>query len=121
METAEQKKIKSNIKRRETNYRARGLKIISGNDALSTIKNSENYSLLAVDTDYWTSIEFVETNNLDDKENVDIYLYRFLSNGNICKKLRFSNDKTFTDFVCQTKWAVKKAGREIITLGPNDR
>ena len=108
METAEQKKIKSNIKRRETNYRARGYKIILGSDAFEMFKDPETNALLAVNTDYWTSIEFVETNTLDNQEFVDIYLYRFLSNGEICKKLCKSNDKTFTDFVCQTKWAVRK-------------
>ena len=121
METAEEKKIKSNIKRRETNYRARGYKIIPGSDAFEMLKNPETYALLAVDTDYWTSIEFVEANKLGNEEFVDIYLYRFLSNGNICKSFRLSNDKSFTDLVCQTKWAVRKTGRQTITLGPNDR
>ena len=108
MDTAEQKKIKSNIKRRETNYRALGYKIILGSDAFEILKDPETNALLAVNTDYWTSVEFVETNTSDNQEFVDIYLYRFLSNGEICKKLCMSNDKTFTDFVCHTKWAVRK-------------
>ena len=78
MDTAEQKKIKSNIKRRETNYRAYGYEIILGSDAFEMLKNPETNALLAVDTDYWTSIEFIETNNQNNDEFVDIYLYRFL-------------------------------------------
>ena len=114
------KKIKSNIKRRETNYKAQGYKIILGSDAFEMVKNPETNALLAVDTDYWTSIEFIETNQTND-EFIDIYLYRFLSNGEICKKLCMSNDKSFTEFVCQTKWAVRKSGKQIRTSGPNDR
>ena len=108
MDTAEQKKIKSNIKRRETNYKAQGYEIILGSDAFKMLKDPETNALLAVNTDYWTSIEFVETNTLDNQEFFDIYLYRFLSNGEICKKLCMSNDKKFTDFVFETKWAVRK-------------
>jgi hypothetical protein len=120
MDTAEQKKIKSNIKRRETNYRAYGYKIILGSDAFEMVKNPQTNALLAVDTDYWTSIEFIETNQIND-EFVDVYLYRFLSDGNILKKICLSNDKSFTDFVCRTKWAVRKSGRQTITYEPNDR
>ena len=114
------KKIKSNIKRRETNYKAQGYKIILGSDAFEMVKNPETNALLAVDTDYWTSIEFIETNQTND-EFIDIYLYRFLSNGEICKKLCMSNDKSFTEFVCQTKWAVRKSGKQTRTYGPNER
>ena len=114
------KKIKSNIKRRETNYKAQGYKIILGSDAFEMVKNPETNALLAVDTDYWTSIEFIETNQSND-EFVDVFLYRFLSNGEICKKLCLSNDKSFTDLVYRTKWAVRKSGRQILRSGPNDR
>jgi len=120
MDTAEQKKIKANIKRRETNYRAQGHKIIPGSDAFEMIKNPETNALLAVDTDYWTSIEFIETIQ-QNNEFVDVYLYRYLSNKEICKKLCMSNDKSFTDFVCQTKWAVRKLFKQIKRSRPNNR
>ena len=108
MDQAVQKKIKSDIKRRETNYKARGYDIIAGSGALDILLRPETHTLLAIDTDYWSSLEYIETNNLINGEDVDFYIFRYLSNGKFFKELRLSNDKSFIDFVSGKKWAVRK-------------
>jgi hypothetical protein len=108
MEEDKQKKIKLDIRRRKTNYKNSGYEIISGHGALDILMKSETHTLLGVDTDYWSSIEYIESNNLFNDENIDFYLYRHLSDGKFHKELRVSKNKAFTDYVAEKNWAVRK-------------
>lgn len=101
------KKIKSDIKRRETIYRSRGYEIISGNDALVCLKKPNTHTLLGIDTPYWCSIEYIDT-DLRNGKPVDLFFHRFILDGKICKETYFSYDENFNEFLSDTKWAIRK-------------
>lgn len=101
------KKIQSDIKRRETIYRSRGYEIIPGNDALVCLKRPNTHTLLAIDTSHWCSIEYIDT-DLRNGKSIDLFFFRFISNGKICKETHFSDNEDFNEFVSDTRWAIRK-------------
>jgi hypothetical protein len=101
------KKIRSNFKRRETNYRARGYEILSGRDALKAIENSKTHSLVAIDTVEWTALEFNSITWDYNGERIDFYTLRKLIHGKVYNELRSSTDIFFMEDMCDTKWAVR--------------
>jgi hypothetical protein len=103
MDTAEQKKIKANIKRRETKYKKTGCKILPGLEAFHTIRRNCNLSLFAIDTDDFYSIEYCLTQYLSDHDE-DYYTVTKILNGKMHKEVMM--DTLFFCDILKFKWAI---------------
>lgn len=99
----EQKKLIAKYKRRETKYKKTGCKILLGLEAFNTISRNHNFSLIAIDTDDFYSIEYNMTQYLSE-HNEDYYTVTKILNGKMHKEVMM--DTLFFCDILKFKWAI---------------
>lgn len=102
-----QKKLNLKYKKRETKYRKLGCEILNGSEALHRIQESDCYSMIALNTDLWYSIEynFMGEHHLEFFEQ-HYFTVRRIINGIIVKDTILA--KQLDDRIAEYNWAIKK-------------
>ena len=101
----EQKKLIAKYKRRETKYKKTGCKILPGLEAFHAIRRNCNFSMLAIDTDDFYSIEYNQTQYLSDYDE-DYYTITKIVDGKMRKEVVM--DTFFFCDVIKFNWAIVK-------------
>lgn len=102
-----QKKLDIKYKKRETKYRNQGCQILNGRQALDVIRENHEYSMIALDTDDWYSIEFNYNGYYcSDLPEVDHFTVRTIIGDKIKREVCW--EALLNSRIYNCKWAIKK-------------